>query len=97
MGVTALTLPAESKACKNRKDVVAEISLLAWESDLRAIGGMPATSQPAAVLRPGADQGGRGLRTPALRREPRRGAGPVEVLVGGRGPRIPWLQSSFIF
>lgn len=27
-----------------RKDVVAEASLLAWESDLRAIGGTPATS-----------------------------------------------------
>lgn len=48
MGVAALTLPAESKACLTRKDVVAETSLLAWESDLRAIGGRPATSQ--AVL-----------------------------------------------
>lgn len=38
------TLSAENKACKTRKDVVAETSLLAWESDLCAIGGMPATS-----------------------------------------------------
>lgn len=48
MGVASLTLPAESKAYKTRKDVVAETSLtsvLAWESDLRAIGGIPATSQ----------------------------------------------------
>lgn len=45
VGVAELTRPAESKACKTRKDVVAEASLLAWESDLCAIGGMPATSQ----------------------------------------------------
>lgn len=44
VGVAAQTLAAESKACKTRKDVVAETSLLAWESDLRALGGMPATS-----------------------------------------------------
>lgn len=45
VGVAALTRPAESKACKTRKDVAAEASLLSWESDLRAIGGMPATSR----------------------------------------------------
>jgi hypothetical protein len=46
-----LTLSAGNKAHKpKRKDVVAETGLLAWETDLCAIGGMPAESQAAAGL-----------------------------------------------
>lgn len=83
VGVAVLTRPAESKACKTRKDVVAEASLLAWESELHAIGGMPATSQADCCALSGCWPEGQGLRTPVLPHEAGQGAGPVGVLGGG--------------